>query len=63
MKDLELIKEDLYHSYLEDWEDPYEYESLKEFHLADEYEQRLIDEERIYHIMWSEYFLSNGNIC
>ena len=51
MKDLELIKEDLYHSYLEDLEDPYEYESLKEFHLADDYEKRLVEEEKIYHIM------------
>ena len=51
MTDLELIREDPYHVYLEEQEEEYESAS----------HQRKLDDDYIYHLMGREFFLSNGH--
>ena len=53
MSDLELMEEDLYHTYMEEHEEEAEESASL---------QKIKDDEYIYHIMWPEYFLSNWHV-
>lgn len=60
LNDIELKEHDPYHDYIEEKARDAEFESvsLQEEEYKD---KKHLDDEYIYHIMWSLYFLTNGH--